>query len=130
MMKIFAQAPIPLGPIGGDKGEGLGPFAGIKYDGTIALSKVTGAVSSIIGFMTVAAAIWFIFQFLVGGFYWITSGGDKQKLHEARDRITNAFIGLIVVIIGWSILALTGQFFGYDIVVKDPGKVIQQLQIK
>lgn len=134
MIKIFAQTPEPLGQIGG---EGLGPFGNIGKNiakgaagGEAGLKAVTGAVSSVIGVMTVAAAIWFIFQFMTGGFYWITSAGDKTKLNEARDRIQNAFIGLIVVVAGWAVLALAGQFLGYDIVIQNPNTVIQQLNIK
>ncbi len=132
-MKVFAVEPtgMPLGNIGGGS---LGPFgnlgntiSGGQSGGQKALELVTGAISSIIGIMTVAAGIWFIFQFIVGGFYWITSGGDKTKLETARDRINNAFVGLIVVVAGWSVLALAGQFFGYDIVIGNPLKVIQDL---
>lgn len=132
-MTVFAKE--ELGNIGG---EGLGPFGNIGEGlsgsgvagGTKGLMAVTGAVSSVIGVMTVAAAIWFIFQFMTGGFYWITSAGDKAKLNEARDRIQNAFIGLIVVVAGWAVLALAGQFLGYDIVINKPGDVIDQLNIK
>lgn len=129
-MNVFA-ADVDLGTIGG--GKGLGPFgeiagqlAGDKYLGLI---KVTQAVSSVIGVMTVAAAIWFILIFLTGGFYWMTSSGDKTKLHEARERINNALIGLIIVVASWSILALAGQFFGYDIVISHPRTIIDQLFI-
>lgn len=132
-MKIFAQEPIPLG--GAIGGEGLGPFGSIgntigKGDGATGLKAVTSAISGVIGVMTIAAGIWFIFQVLTGGFYWITSAGDKTKLNEARDRIQNAAIGLIVVVAAWSILALMGQFLGYDIVISDPAKVIQQLKLQ
>ncbi|MBI5620186.1 hypothetical protein HY949_00215 [Candidatus Gottesmanbacteria bacterium] len=132
-MKIFAQEPIPLG--GAIGGDGLGPFGSLgntisKGDGVTGLVKVTSAISGVIGVMTVAAGIWFIFQVLTGGFYWITSAGDKAKLSEARDRIQNSAIGLVVVVAGWSILALAGQFLGYDIVISDPGAIIQKLQIK
>lgn len=130
-MNVFA-ADVDLGVIGG--GEGLGPFGKITKDlstqNALGLTKVTQAISSVIGIMTVAAGIWFILIFLTGGFYWITSSGDKAKLHEARERINNALIGLIIVVAGWSILALAGQFFGYDIVVSDPGKLIEQFNIK
>lgn len=126
---VFAKE--ELGNIGG---EGLGPFGNIGKDiapdSAAGLKGVTNTVSSIIGIMTVAAAIWFILQFMVGGFYWITSAGDKGKLSEARDRIQNAFIGLLVVVAGWSILALAGQFLGYDILINEPGEVIKQLNIK
>lgn len=130
-MKIFAQESIPLG--GAIGGDGLGPFGKIgstisKGDGTTGLKAVTSAISGIIGVMTIAAGIWFIFQVLTGGFYWITSAGDKTKLNEARDRIQNAAIGLIVVVAAWAILALAGQFLGYDIVISNPGEVIKQLK--
>lgn len=79
--------------------------------------------------MTVAAGIWFLFQFLTGGFYWMTSAGDKGKLETARHRINDAFVGLIIVVAGWAILNLTGQFLGFDILVIEPGTVIKQLGI-
>ncbi len=130
-MNVFA-ADVDLGIIGG--GKGLGPFGEITErlakEPNLGLIKVTQAVSSVVGIMTVAAGIWFILIFLTGGFYWITSSGDKTKLHEARERINNALIGLIIVVAGWSILALAGQFFGYDIVISDPGKLIEQFNIK
>ena len=133
MIHVFAQE--PLGTIGGD---GLGPFGKIGQGlsnsgaagGTKGLIAVTSAISSVIGVMTVAAAIWFILIFLTGGFYWMTSSGDKAKLHEARERISNALIGLIIVVAGWSILALAGQFFGYDIVISNPQTIIDQLFIQ
>jgi len=130
-MRVFAEE-VDLGTIGG--GKGLGPFGEITGDlstqNTLGLTKFTQVISSVIGIMTVAAGIWFIFQFLTGGFFWMTSSGDKAKLHEARERITNAFIGLLIVVSGWSILALAGQFFGYDILISNPGELINQLNLK
>lgn len=122
-MKFLAQAPHNLGPIGG---EGLGPFGSVS-DATTGLTGITKIVSSVIGIMTVAAGIWFLFQFTIGGFNWITSGGDKAKLQASRDRLTNAFIGLVIVVGGWAILALAGQFFNIDFTLQNPGGIINQL---
>ena len=97
IQQIFAQE---LGRIG--EGGGLGPFANVS-GGTEGLQNITKLISSIIGFMTIAGFIWFIFQFLIGGFNWITSGGDKAKLQSAKDRITHSLIGLIVLVVGWAI---------------------------
>lgn len=119
--------PTKLGKIGG---EGLGPFGATNFTGESALASVTGTISAVIGFMTVTAAIWFLFNFIIGGFAWITATGDKTKLQEAQSRLYNAFIGLVVVIAGWGILALAGQFFGYDILVGKPGEVIKQLKFQ
>jgi hypothetical protein len=109
-MKIFAAE--SLGQIGG---TGLGPFSNLGSAGA-ATNAFTKVVSGIIGVITIAASIWFMFQLLVGGLNWLSSGGEKAKLTEARDRITNAFVGLIIVVAAWGIIALTGQFLGgFDI---------------
>lgn len=109
-MKLLAQQ--SLGTIGGD---GLGPFA-TNPDAHSAISRI---ISSIIGVMTIAAGVWFLLQFSVGGFNWINAGGDKAKLQAARDKLTNAFVGLLVVVAGWAILALAGTFFGVDFTLTD-----------
>ncbi len=122
--------------IGNIGGEGLGPFGKLGLfgtgvgGGTTALTKVTGAVSSIIGFITITAGIWFMFQLLFGGYEWITSGGDAKKLQAARERITHGFFGLTIIIAAWALLAVTGQFFGYDILIGNPGTLIQQMKLQ
>ena len=128
--KVYAQNETPLGTFGG---PGLGPFAQIPYtvnDGTKALNDIASIVSSIVGIMTVAAGIWFLVQVLIGGFNWITSGGDKTKLETARHRITDAFVGLIVVVAGWAILAIAAMFFNVDFLLTRPGETIQQLDVR
>ncbi len=112
--------------IGKISGTGLGKLneqAGTGNPG----SAITGAVSSIIGFLTIVAAIWFLIQFLLGGFAWISASGDKAKLTEAQQKLTNAFIGLVVVVSGWAILALAGQFFGWGDILA-PTTLFDKLQ--
>lgn len=126
IQKIHA-AVTDLGSIGG---EGLGPFqnqsAG-EAGAVSALNNVTSVVSSIIGVMTIAAGLWFIMNFLAGGIQWISAGGDKNTLQQAQQRLQNALIGLIIVIAGWSILALVGKFLNFDILLSQPGTIINQL---
>jgi hypothetical protein len=118
-MKHLAQ--VSLGQIGG--GGGLGPFAG-SSDGITGVTKI---ISSVIGLMTIAAGIWFLFHLLIGGFNWMSAGGDKAKLQAARDKITNALIGLIVVVAAWSLLALASTFFGVDFTISNPGELLNRL---
>jgi len=132
-MALLALTDQNLGNIGG---EGLGPFgkSGLfgsgEAGGVTALTKVTGAISAIIGFMTIAGSIWFMFQLLFGGYEWISSAGDTKKLTTARQRIMNGFFGLVIIIAAWIIIAVVGQFFGYDILIGSPGTIIQQLQLQ
>ena len=124
--KVFAQNAKPLGSrIGGDA---LGPFANIA-DGIAGLKAITSIVSAIIGVMTVAAGIWFLFNFIIGGIQWISSGGDKHGLEQAQQRITNAFIGLLIVVAGWTILALASRFLGFDFLLSHPEDVINALRL-
>jgi hypothetical protein len=123
--KLLAQR-LPLGNI---SGNGLGPVANV-VDQTDALTKISTIVSAVVGLLTVAAGIWFIFQFLIGGYTWLSSMGDKHRLEEARNRIVNALIGLVIIIGAYGLISLVGTFFGWDILIKDPGTIMTQLQIK
>jgi hypothetical protein len=59
----------------------------------------------------VAVILTFVFL-LWGGIQWITSGGDKAKYEEARNRITAALIGLAIVALAWLVIKLVTYFFG------------------
>ena len=122
---------IPLPTIGG---ENLGPFAkwfdwgeGVK-GATKALTSFTGVISNIIGLMTIVAGIWFMFQFITAGISWISAGGNKESVAGARDRMRNALIGMVVVVAAWAIVGLMGNLLGIDILIQDPGKLIDQLR--
>lgn len=127
-MKLLAQGGTDIGTIGGG---GLGPFGqNPATSGTTALEQVTSVVSSVVGFMTVLAGIWFLFQLLIGGYEWISSAGDAKKLEAARNRLSHGFVGLVIIIAAWALLAITGQFLGFDILLSSPGTLIDQLQIR
>ncbi len=64
-------------------------------------------------------AAFFIFSFifalvylLLGGISWITASGDKAKLEDARNKITHAIVGLLIVGSVWAIMLFLGTFFG------------------
>lgn len=125
-MKLLAQG-TPLGTIGGG---GLGPFGQKAYGGQNAgITDILAVISSIIGILTVIASIWFLFMILFAGYEWISAGGDSKKLEKARDRITHAFVGLVIVVGAWSLTAVAGQFFGYNTLV-NPNDFIQNLQLR
>lgn len=69
---------------------------------------VTGLLNLV---MFVAAIL--VFAYLIwGGITWITSGGDKGKTEEARNKITAAIIGLAVVAASYAIFLLVTGFLG------------------
>lgn len=125
---MFEKVHAAAKPLGSTlTGEGLGPFAKIVSSGGEGLKSLTNIISAIIGVMTVAAGIWFLFNFIIGGIQWISGGGDKHALESAQQRITNAFIGLVIVIAGFTILSLASVFLGYDFLITNPDNVMKSL---
>lgn len=56
----------------------------------------------------------FIFL-IIGGFQYLTSGGDKIQAQAARDRITYAILGLVIVVAAIAIANILGAVFGVNI---------------
>jgi hypothetical protein len=52
----------------------------------------------------------------MGAFEWITSGGDKGKAEKARDKMTQAVIGLVILISAVAILMFIQQLLGICII--------------
>jgi hypothetical protein len=73
-----------------------------------------------------AFVIAFIFL-LVGGVRWILAGGDKQAVEGARNMVTGALIGLVVVLAAFAIIRLVEIFFGIQIIT-GPTLVIPNIQ--
>lgn len=77
--------------------------------------EVPDIISGLIRLTVVIAAIVFFFILVIGGIKWIASGGDKAQTEAARNQITAALVGLVVVFAAWAIVALINTFFGIDI---------------
>lgn len=112
-------------------GGGLGPFAEIfcaKDKATAtneAGTQLNNVISIAIGVMTIVAALWFLFQLLLAGYTWIGAGGDKTRTEAAWHKITNALLGLVIVVFAWVLVGVVGKIIGVDIL--NPGGVIQNL---
>ncbi len=99
----------------GSKLEGKGPLGLEGLTTSDSLNTFAGVVSSVIGLLTIVAAIWFIFQLLTGGLSIMSAGGDKAKATQAKSQITSSLIGLLVVTSGIFIFALVGELIGVNI---------------
>lgn len=82
--------------------------------GTGFATSFGGLMNGLISFVMVLAAV-LVFMYLIwGGIEWITSGGDKSKTEGARNKITAAVIGLIVIAASYAILTLALNFLGFS----------------
>ncbi len=101
--RVLAQITNPVLPA--SLGSG-----GTSQGGTV-LGKL---ISGLVGALFVAGFLLTFMMLIIGGIQWITSGGDKQALEKARNGITNAIMGLIIVAASFALMTLIGKFFGID----------------
>jgi hypothetical protein len=97
-----------IGPLGN-------PLIGDVDQNFSAAGRFTDTISKIIGVLTISAGIWFIVQMFTGAVQWLSSAGEKQALENAKKKISNAILGLLVVVMSYTIIGIVGSFMGLDI---------------
>jgi hypothetical protein len=61
------------------------------------------------------AGLVFFAMLIVGGFKYLTSGGDPKKAASASSTLTTSVIGIVGVIASWLILKFITDFTGIDV---------------
>ena len=98
--------------------EGLGPLGNISIfaDPSVTASeRLVGLISSILALMTIAAGIYFLFRIINTSFKLITGGHDKQAIQDAQKQLSNAILGLLIVVLSYTLVGIVGLFLGFDI---------------
>ncbi len=54
---------------------------------------------------------------IVGGFQLLTAGGDPKKAQTAKNTITFAVVGLVLLIVAWLILKFIEDFTGVKVTI-------------
>ena len=71
----------------------------------------TGVVQALTALVGVALFI----MLIIGGYGFLFSGGDQKKLEKARGTLTNAIIGVVVIVIAYLILRTIQLFTGVNV---------------
>lgn len=100
MNKLLAQASPPAINI-------TAPELGFKNLGNF----ITNALTLAFGIAVLLVLVYLVW----GAFDWITSGGDKDAVGKARNKIINALIGLAVLAVAYALAKVAAQFLGFDI---------------
>lgn len=72
-------------------------------------------ISQIITLLITLGALALLLYFIRGGYLWLTAGGDKAQVENARSSITNAILGLAILASVFAIFTLIDVFFGIGI---------------
>lgn len=61
------------------------------------------------------AGIAVFIMFIIGGFKYLTAGGDAKKTEAAQKTITSAILGLALLLGSWLIMLLLEQIVGFKL---------------
>lgn len=90
--------------------EGYGIQVGEANADTILQTVIGNAIKVVFAL----AAILIIFFLIWGAIDWVMSGGDKEKVGNARKKITSALIGLALLAFVFVIASVLGRIVGFD----------------
>lgn len=88
-------------------GPGLQPTS---QEGSV--GQLETIISNVIGFITIVAAIFFVFQIIFAGYAFMSAQGDEKKLESARQKLTQSILGLTIVVIAFGVTAFVSSLLG------------------
>ena len=90
------------------------PYA---YDEVPTLKGFENIFATVISLATRAAGLVCFIMLVVGGFKYLTSGGDPKQAASARGTLTWGVVGLAIIIGAWFILKFIEYFTGVQVTI-------------
>lgn len=124
MNQYIAQVPVSFNtPLCGIGNIGLCPPS------VSASSMLAAVLSTAIGLLTVIAALYFMFVLITGAIGIISAGQDKTALEDAKKRITNGAIGLVITIAAIFLMEIIATLLGIPSIL-DIGQMINAIRLQ
>jgi hypothetical protein len=85
-------------------------------------SPLTGATTAsqfaiqIINIMLMFSGIVAVFFIIIGGYQYLTSGGNAESAEAGRKTVTNAIIGLVIIILSYVVINVIVNLVGNGLV--------------
>ena len=96
-------------------------YAGDSSVGSLPMEKVNvgfkipefnQVLTFIIRFFFIVAGLVALVYLLLGALGWITSGGNKESVDKAREKIQAAIVGIVMIFVVLAIVGLVENIFG------------------
>lgn len=79
---------------------------------TTDFANLGAIVNKFVPYVFAAASMFLLFYLIVGGFGFLTSKGDPKALEAARQKITNAIIGFVIIFVAYWLVQLLAIILG------------------
>jgi hypothetical protein len=67
--------------------------------------SVINILNLALGLLSLVAVV----MVIIGGFTWLTAGGNEEKVDKAKKIISAAVIGLIIVLLAWAVVIFVAK---------------------
>jgi hypothetical protein len=76
------------------------------------VSQVENILSTVIGFLSIVAVIFFVIQVILAGYGFISGQGDEKKVATARKKLTDSILGLTIVVVAYGVGGFISKILG------------------
>lgn len=85
------------------------PFTVQDYGGSVGLgtADLRAVMVNLISWVLSIVSLVAVSMIIIGGFQWLTSAGNEEKVEKAKKTISSAVVGIVVVILAWAIVIFT-----------------------
>ncbi len=90
-------------------GEGTQTIGGLPL---LPFQSLGDIVNRAIPYVFAAAGFGLLLMLISSGFSFLTSAGDTKKLEKARQQLTYALVGFIVIFVSYWVVQIFGIIFG------------------
>lgn len=102
--------------------EGItNPALGPSLEKKSGQAFLEGFLPAVIGLGFLIGLVIFVFSMFIGAIKWLSSGGDKQGIEDARKTIGNALMGVVILLSIFALIKVIENFFGVNILSIDIG---------
>lgn len=93
----------------------MGSNIGAEISSTFGFQSIGSLFTNLWGVAFTIGALAAFLYIILGAITWITGGGEKAKVEEAKERITQGIVGLAILAVSWAVALLVQQFLGLNI---------------
>ena len=79
---------------------------------TLGKDSIASKIGSLVGTVLSFVGVIFLILMIVGGLMWMTAGGTETQVTKAKSLITQAIIGLIIVMSAYALVSFIGGAVG------------------
>lgn len=95
-------------------GVGVGNTPNIDIKSASAEKLVENIIVNVVNILFTIGGLGVVIYFVWGAVDWIFSGGDKEKVANARKKMTHALIGLALLSLSFVLINILGEVIGFN----------------